>query len=82
LETLLEFIREGDALVVTRIDRLARSIGDLQDIVRALYAISPTVREIYAFSWASLRELDEARFRDSFGLAASMSGGGRRTTGR
>jgi len=46
------------------------------------YAISPTVREIYAFSWASLRELDEARFRDSFGLAASMSGGGRRTTGR
>jgi DNA invertase Pin-like site-specific DNA recombinase len=50
LETLLEFIREGDALVVTRIDRLARSIGDLQDIVRALYAISPTVREIYAFS--------------------------------
>jgi DNA invertase Pin-like site-specific DNA recombinase len=36
LETLLDFIREGDELVVTRIDRLARSIGDLQDIVRAL----------------------------------------------
>ncbi len=36
LETLLDFIREDDTLVVTRIDRLARSIGDLQDIVRLL----------------------------------------------
>ena len=36
LETLLEFLREGDTLVVTRIDRLARSMGDLQDIVRTL----------------------------------------------
>ncbi len=36
LETLLDFIRSGDALVVTRIDRLARSIADLQDIVRTL----------------------------------------------
>ena len=33
LRTLLDFIRVGDTLVVTRIDRLARSIGDLQDIV-------------------------------------------------
>jgi DNA invertase Pin-like site-specific DNA recombinase len=32
----LEFIREGDELVVTRIDRLARSVADLQDIVRIL----------------------------------------------
>ncbi len=38
LETLLEFIRPGDTLMVTRVDRLARSIGDLQDIVRALKA--------------------------------------------
>jgi DNA invertase Pin-like site-specific DNA recombinase len=36
LANLLEYIREGDTLVVTRIDRLARSIGDLQDIVRFL----------------------------------------------
>jgi len=36
LRTVLEFIRAGDTLVVTRIDRLARSIGDLQDIVRTL----------------------------------------------
>lgn len=38
LETLLAFIRQGDVLMVTRVDRLARSIGDLQDIVRTLRA--------------------------------------------
>src|SRR6185295_19061505 len=36
LERLLDFLQEGDVLMVTRIDRLARSIGDLQDIVRHL----------------------------------------------
>src|SRR5450631_1528320 len=36
LRTVLDFLREGDVLMVTRIDRLARSIGDLQDIVRAV----------------------------------------------
>src|SRR5215470_9434603 len=32
LRTVLDFLRAGDVLMVTRIDRLARSIGDLQDI--------------------------------------------------
>lgn len=36
LSTILDFIRTGDVLVVTRIDRLARSIADLQTIVRTL----------------------------------------------
>jgi len=36
LRTVLDFLRQGDVLMVTRIDRLARSIADLQDIVRAL----------------------------------------------
>src|SRR2546422_6272225 len=36
LNLLLQFIRNGDTLVVTRIDRLARSIADLQDIIREL----------------------------------------------
>lgn len=36
LAVIMEFIREGDTLVVTRIDRLARSIADLQVIVRQL----------------------------------------------
>ena len=35
-ETLMEFMRGGDELVVTRIDRLARSIRDLQNIVYEL----------------------------------------------
>lgn len=38
LRTVLDFLRQGDVLTVTRIDRLARSIGDLQDIVRAVKA--------------------------------------------
>ena len=33
---LLDFLREGDTLVVTRIDRLARSLKDLRDIVHEL----------------------------------------------
>src|SRR6201987_1475877 len=35
LRTVLDFLRKGDVLMVTRIDRLARSIGDPPDIVRA-----------------------------------------------
>lgn len=38
LRTVLDFLRQGDVLMVTRIDRLARSIGDLQDIVRSVKA--------------------------------------------
>ena len=38
LASLLEFLREGDSLVVTRVDRLARSLKDLQDIVHDLKA--------------------------------------------
>lgn len=36
LQSLMDFLRPGDALVVTRIDRLARSLKDLQDIVHEL----------------------------------------------
>jgi DNA invertase Pin-like site-specific DNA recombinase len=36
LETLLAFLRRGDVLVVTRIDRLARSLRDLQNLVHEL----------------------------------------------
>jgi DNA invertase Pin-like site-specific DNA recombinase len=38
LQILLDFLRAGDTLVVTRIDRLARSMKDLQDIVHELKA--------------------------------------------
>ncbi|MBB3997153.1 recombinase family protein [Aureimonas pseudogalii] len=38
LQTLIDFAHEGDTIVVTRIDRLARSIADLAAIVRTLEA--------------------------------------------
>jgi hypothetical protein len=38
LRTVWEFLHAGDVLMVTHIDRLARSIGDLQDIVRTVRA--------------------------------------------
>ncbi|MDO9503197.1 recombinase family protein [Falsiroseomonas sp.] len=44
LATVLEFLRAGDTLSVTRIDRLARSMGDLQDIVRAIRAKGASLR--------------------------------------
>lgn len=36
LETCLEYLREGDTLIVTRIDRLSRSLRDLQNLVYEL----------------------------------------------
>jgi DNA invertase Pin-like site-specific DNA recombinase len=36
LELALEFVREGDIFVVTKIDRLARSISDLMAIIKSL----------------------------------------------
>lgn len=44
LQLLLEFLRPGDTLMVTRVDRLARSIKDLQDIVYALTQQGVTLR--------------------------------------
>lgn len=32
----MDFVREGDTLVVTRLDRLARSVGDLHRIIETL----------------------------------------------
>jgi DNA invertase Pin-like site-specific DNA recombinase len=44
LALLLEFLRPGDTLVVTRVGRLARSIKDLQDIVYLLKDRGVTLR--------------------------------------
>jgi DNA invertase Pin-like site-specific DNA recombinase len=38
LEAALDFVREGDTLVVTKLDRLARSVTDLLSIVTRLEA--------------------------------------------
>jgi DNA invertase Pin-like site-specific DNA recombinase len=36
LQTVLEFVRDGDVFVVTKLDRLARSVADLMSILQAL----------------------------------------------
>jgi DNA invertase Pin-like site-specific DNA recombinase len=38
LQHAIDFVREGDTLVVTRLDRLARSVGDLHQIIEKLIA--------------------------------------------
>lgn len=38
LETILDFLQAGDTLMVTRIDRLARSVADLERIVASMKA--------------------------------------------
>lgn len=53
LETVLSFLREGDTLMVTRIDRLARSVADLETIVAR-------VRERGAFLRATEQPIDTA----------------------
>jgi DNA invertase Pin-like site-specific DNA recombinase len=44
LDILLDFMADGDTLMVTRVDRLARSIGDLQTIVGVLKAKGVSLR--------------------------------------
>jgi len=40
LANAIDFVRDGDTLVVTRLDRLARSVGDLHQIIEKLAAKS------------------------------------------
>ena len=44
LQMLLQVLGEGDTLVVTRVDRLARSVTDLQEIVHLLREKGVTLR--------------------------------------
>ena len=44
LEAAMEFARDGDCLVVTRLDRLARSVADLVRITELLAAKGVTLR--------------------------------------
>lgn len=43
LEEALGFIREGDVLVVTKLDRLARSVAHLHDLLRRIKAKGATL---------------------------------------
>lgn len=38
LAQAIDFVRDGDTLIVTRLDRLARSVGDLHQIIEKLAA--------------------------------------------
>ena len=53
LDTVLSFLRAGDTLLVTRIDRLARSVADLENIVAQL-------REKGAYLRATEQPIDTA----------------------
>lgn len=44
LDTIVQFLRPGDVLVVTRIDRLARSLSDLLTIVQEVEAKGASLR--------------------------------------
>lgn len=44
LEAALEFVRDGDCLIVTRLDRLARSTRDFLEIIDQLHSKGVTLR--------------------------------------
>lgn len=44
LESALDFVREGDTFIVTKLDRLARSMNDLMQIIENLSKKSVTIR--------------------------------------
>lgn len=46
LRRALEYVREGDTFVVTRIDRLARSVTDLSEVVAVLTAKGVSFRAL------------------------------------
>ena len=46
LERLLRFLRGGDVVIVTRLDRLARSTRDLLNLVKEITEINATFKSI------------------------------------
>src|SRR5918997_372353 len=91
LRLLLDFLHPGDTLVVTRIDRLARSVRDLQDIVQELkgkgIALKATEQPVDTGTAAGkaflamlgvFAEFETAlrRERQGGGVAAPQGGGG------
>jgi Resolvase, N terminal domain len=81
LRTVLQFLHAGDVLVFTRINRLARSIGDLQDIVRNVRAraavLKATEQPIDTGKAAGKCFLDMLGCSPSLRLTCSASAGSR-----
>jgi hypothetical protein len=77
LRVLLDFLRAGDALVVTRIDRLARSLKDLQDIVHELKArgVALKATEQPRPSSHIQRNVEWCAYRPDFGASLTFSWG-------
>ena len=75
LRIILDLLREGDELVITRIDRLTRSIKDLQDIVAELREKGVELR-------ATEQPIDTSiagkRFLDMLGVFAEFETNARR----
>jgi len=57
LDAALDYVREGDSLVVTKLDRLARSVGDLLNIVALLETKKVSLRVL---SMSGSQPLDTA----------------------
>jgi DNA invertase Pin-like site-specific DNA recombinase len=71
LESLLEFLRNGDTLVVTRVDRLARSIGDLQGIVATLKEKGAALRTVDGMAFDTTTAMGKC-FLDMLGVFAEF----------
>ena len=71
LDTLLEFLRKGDTLVVTKIDRLARSISDLQGIVAALRQKGAALRTVDGQAFDTATAMGKC-FLDMLGVFAEF----------
>jgi DNA invertase Pin-like site-specific DNA recombinase len=71
LDTLLEFLREGDTLVVTKIDRLARSIGDLQTIIATLKDKGAALRTVDGQAFDTATAMGKC-FLDMLGVFAEF----------
>jgi len=61
LEAALDYVREGDSICVTKIDRLARSVGDLLAIIARLEAKKGFPQGSVDLGQPSPRHLDEHR---------------------
>jgi DNA invertase Pin-like site-specific DNA recombinase len=72
LEQALDYVREGDHFVVTKLDRLARSVGDLLAIVARLEAKKVSLRVL---SISGNQALDTATSTGRLMLAVIGAGG-------
>jgi DNA invertase Pin-like site-specific DNA recombinase len=71
LETALDYVRDGDGFVVTKLDRLARSVGDLLSIVARLEAKKVSLR-VLAMSGAQPLDTGTATGRLMLAVIGAM----------